>query len=203
MITGSEEESRTLMMNAAISIVARFGFEGFTTKKWAAEAGVAEGSLYYHFRSKHDLLDEAFFMIDREIAGILAKDYTAQAEPGAVRELLVQLWLDYYHYLLANPEKTLYYYRYRTSPRFTQEVQEQEEILLDAFARIVEILEQVKSSRISISEQALWYFLVDVTTGIAFRIISKGTEHTEKTEKEMLNLLMDGIMSLVKRDMDP
>ena len=100
MITGSEEESRTLMMNAAISIVARYGFEGFTTKKWAAEAGVAEGSLYYHFRSKHDLLDEAFFMIDREIAGILAKDYTAQAEPGAVRELLVQLWLDYYHYLL-------------------------------------------------------------------------------------------------------
>ena len=40
MITGSEEESRALMMNAAIRIVAQYGFEGFTTKKWAAEAGV-------------------------------------------------------------------------------------------------------------------------------------------------------------------
>ena len=60
MITGSEEESRALMMNAAIRIVAQYGFEGFTTKKWAAEAGVAEGSLYYHFKSKQDLLDETF-----------------------------------------------------------------------------------------------------------------------------------------------
>ena len=62
MITAREEDSQKLMMDAAVKLVANEGFEGFTTKKWAAQAGVAEGSLYYHFKSKDDLLEKTFTM---------------------------------------------------------------------------------------------------------------------------------------------
>ena len=120
MITGSEAESRALMMNAAIHTVAQFGFEGFTTKKWAAEAGVAEGSLYYHFKSKHDLLDETFFMIDHEIADLISDPSEVPEVREELRAFVEQQWITYYHYLLDNPQKTLYYYRFKNSPRFAE-----------------------------------------------------------------------------------
>ena len=196
MITGSEAESRALMMNAAIHTVAQFGFEGFTTKKWAAEAGVAEGSLYYHFKSKHDLLDETFFMIDHEIADLISDPSEVPEVREELRAFVEQQWITYYHYLLDNPQKTLYYYRFKNSPRFTDAVQKREETYFDSFVRLVEAIDAVVHFADQITIEVLWYFIMDVTTAIAFRVITGGDVHSRKTEHEALGLIMNGITSL-------
>lgn len=196
MITGSEAESRALMMNAAIHTVAQFGFEGFTTKKWAAEAGVAEGSLYYHFKSKHDLLDETFFMIDHEIADLISDPSEVPEVREELRAFVEQQWITYYHYLLDNPQKTLYYYRFKNSPRFTDAVQKREETYFDSFVRLVEAIDAVVHFADQITIEVLWYFIMDVTTAIAFRVITGGAVHSRQTEHEILGLIMNGITSL-------
>ena len=172
------------------------GFEGFTTKKWAAEAGVAEGSLYYHFKSKHDLLDETFFMIDHEIADLISDPSEVPEVREELRAFVEQQWITYYHYLLDNPQKTLYYYRFKNSPRFTDAVQKREETYFDSFVRLVEAIDAVVHFADQITIEVLWYFIMDVTTAIAFRVITGGAVHSRKTEHEALGLIMNGITSL-------
>ena len=199
MITGSEEESRALMMNAAIRIVARYGFEGFTTKKWAAEAGVAEGSLYYHFKSKNDLLTETFFMIDREVAALYSPEDTVPGEREKLYAYIEDLWGRYYGFLLANPEKALYYYRFRTSPRFTGELQAVEHSLYNGFLSLLEILSNQLNLRTRFSHEIIWYYILDTATALAFRVITGGIRHTEESQKQVVRLMIKGLAGVIDK----
>lgn len=49
-------ETKQKIINATLAIAATKGFEQTTTAEIAREAGVAEGSIYNHFRTKDDLL---------------------------------------------------------------------------------------------------------------------------------------------------
>lgn len=59
--------TRARLIRAAITIVARDGLAAATTAAIAAEAGVAEGTLYRHFDSKDDLLIAAYREMKTEV----------------------------------------------------------------------------------------------------------------------------------------
>jgi AcrR family transcriptional regulator len=59
--------TRDKLVRAATRIVAREGMAAATTAAIAAEAGVAEGTLYRHFESKDDLLIAAYRQIKTEV----------------------------------------------------------------------------------------------------------------------------------------
>ena len=50
------EARRNQILDAAAVVFAEKGFHGATTKDIAGEAGIAEGTIYNYFESKHDLL---------------------------------------------------------------------------------------------------------------------------------------------------
>jgi AcrR family transcriptional regulator len=53
-----EEDTRTRILNAALRLFARQGYDATTTKDLAAAAGVAEGTLFRHFTNKKAILVE-------------------------------------------------------------------------------------------------------------------------------------------------
>ncbi len=48
----TEEDTRTKILQAALKLFARQGYDGTTTKDLAKSAGVAEGTLFRHFANK-------------------------------------------------------------------------------------------------------------------------------------------------------
>jgi AcrR family transcriptional regulator len=54
----TEEDTRTKILQAALQLFAKRGYEGTTTKDLAKSAGVAEGTLFRHFQSKKAILIE-------------------------------------------------------------------------------------------------------------------------------------------------
>src|SRR5215475_7892929 len=65
--TSSGHATRERLLRAAIGIVAREGMAAATTAAIAAEAGVAEGTLYRHFESKDDLLIAAYRQMKTDV----------------------------------------------------------------------------------------------------------------------------------------
>ena len=51
-----ESETRDRILKAALTLFARSGYDGITTKQIAAAAGVAEGTLFRHFETKKSIL---------------------------------------------------------------------------------------------------------------------------------------------------
>lgn len=54
----SEEQTRTRILRSALRLFARQGYDGTTTRDLAADAGVAEGTLFRHFSNKKAILIE-------------------------------------------------------------------------------------------------------------------------------------------------
>ena len=61
------QATRERLLQAAARIVARDGMEAATTAAIAAEASVAEGTLYRHFDSKDDLLIASYRQMKQEV----------------------------------------------------------------------------------------------------------------------------------------
>ena len=54
----TEEDTRTKILQAALQLFAKYGYDGTTTKDLAKTAGVAEGTLFRHFANKKAILVE-------------------------------------------------------------------------------------------------------------------------------------------------
>lgn len=199
MIAGSEEESRALMMNAAVRVVAEYGMGGFTTKKWAAEAGVAEGSLYYHFKSKNDLLDQTFLFINREIGAAIGLNTDEKKSIGSVEEVVDVYWRRFYHYLIAHPDRTKYFLRFRTSTNYREEIRD---TLAETYSGILDAMRDVtlkNGYRKDIDWVFYWGYVFDATISLAYRVSTGSMSSPENSEEMFLRLLMEGMVTALKK----
>ena len=186
------------MMNAAIRVVADYGIGGFTTKKWAAEAGVAEGSLYYHFKSKNDLLDQTFLYVNHQIASALAVDESKLADQETLKKTADNIWRTAYRYLIENAEYTKYFCRYRTSTRYSQEIRN---YLREEYTSLMNTMKQIHryhEFREDVDWDFFWGYLVDATTSMALRVIDKNITDTEAAENMFIRLMMEGLVGVFK-----
>ena len=81
--------TRERLTRAAIAIVSREGMAAATTAAIAAEAGVAEGTLYRHFESKDDLLIAAYRQMKNDVFVLAAEGVDVAAPPP---ERLKRTW---------------------------------------------------------------------------------------------------------------
>lgn len=56
-IVKEAEERRNEILDAADELFGRKGFDGTSTNDILENVGIARGTLYYHFKSKEDILD--------------------------------------------------------------------------------------------------------------------------------------------------
>jgi len=89
--TGSEK-TRDLILAAALKEFAESGFDRTTMDAIRVRAGVAKGSIYYHFSSKDELWGALF----HSRAGRLAEVTRAVIGEGADLAGVLRVWVDYF-----------------------------------------------------------------------------------------------------------
>ena len=101
-------DTRTLIERAALTLFVRDGYDAATTRLIAAEAGISEGAIYRHFRSKEELAGNLFLAIHRRLtevitkaaAGALGIDAKVGAAVAAYCAVADEDWLLYAFHLL-------------------------------------------------------------------------------------------------------
>lgn len=83
------EERRNEILDAADELFAQKGFDGTSTSAILEKVGIARGTLYYHFKSKEDIMDA---LIERYTSTMLAKAKTIAADKNiAVNERILRV----------------------------------------------------------------------------------------------------------------
>ncbi len=89
------EERRRQILEAALAVFTRKGFNAAKVSDVAAQAGVSQGTIYWYFDSKEDLLQEAllFFFenLDQEIVSTLERETTAGGRLQALIQSMAAL----------------------------------------------------------------------------------------------------------------
>lgn len=111
MLTAATSTKEKLL-RAALQIGARDGLEAATTAAIAAEAGVAEGTLYRHFPSKDDLLIEVYRGIKRAIFEAISDGEAAEEAPDA---RLKRVWRKLYDAYRADIDAFMFGQRFAES----------------------------------------------------------------------------------------
>ena len=102
-------DTRTLIERAALTLFVREGFDAATTRLIAAEAGISEGAIYRHFKSKDELAGALFLDILRRLTDVIenasagAKGIDAQVDAAVAAYCAVADadWLLYSFHLLS------------------------------------------------------------------------------------------------------
>jgi len=87
------EERRTAILEAALRVWGKRGFDGTSLDEVAIDAGLTKGTLYLYFPSKRALLEEAFrrYSLRPEIEGALDR-LRGQPFEAVVRGLVALFW---------------------------------------------------------------------------------------------------------------
>ena len=120
------ESSKRTILNAAHRLIVEKGFEKTSIKDIVRESGLSVGSFYHHFRSKDDMLNEAFLKFDDQLTEETLARYDKMDSLGAIKAVLLDqtvytetigsnLMSEYYRALLQNknrgaisPQRTYY-----------------------------------------------------------------------------------------------
>lgn len=74
-------KTKRAIFESAIKVFSKSGYDGATVDDIAANAGVAKGTLYYHFKSKEEIfrfiITEGIEVIKEELQDVLSKDEDA------------------------------------------------------------------------------------------------------------------------------
>jgi len=83
------EERRNEILDAADELFTQKGFDGTSTSNILEKVGIARGTLYYHFKSKEDIMDA---LIERYTSTMLAKAKNVAADKTiAVNERILRV----------------------------------------------------------------------------------------------------------------
>ncbi|MEA5039170.1 MAG: TetR/AcrR family transcriptional regulator [Clostridiaceae bacterium] len=191
---GREQNSSARIMDAAIRAVREMGLENLTTRRIAQLAETSPGNMYTFFSGKEELLEQCFYKVDKEIAALftrvaLPSDMIRNDPIGGVRKL----WYIYFDYLMKNPDKTIFYYRFRTSASFPEFQRRRDESYFVPFLRLAEQLGRRSLVSGRINADVLWIYVLNTTLMYAKYIIEGVLPDTPATAESIFALLLGGL----------
>lgn len=104
---------RSALLQAALELFAAQGFNGSSTALIAKRAGVASGTLFFHFTSKDALICALFHEIRAKIEKNLMECLHAEVP---TRERFLQTFSKLLRYFLENPQEFKFVEQYHYSP---------------------------------------------------------------------------------------
>ena len=110
------ETSKRAILDAAYKLILEKGFERTSVKDIVRESGLSIGSFYHHFKSKDDMLNEAFLKFDEQLTDEAIARYDGLDPLDAIKAVLLAqtaytesmgpgLMSEYYRALLQNENR--------------------------------------------------------------------------------------------------
>lgn len=122
----SKQEIKEKLRRSVFHIVTTEGIERLSVRRISAGCGLSDPYIYQCYSDVPDLLADAFMQIDGEVADLVQdivkkriKDSDFDKEADIDYRLI---WNPYWEYLMENPERTVFYWRYYQSGYYSEEL---------------------------------------------------------------------------------
>jgi AcrR family transcriptional regulator len=187
--------TRARILDAAIGLFRRQGFESTTMREIATEAGVAIGAAYYYFESKNSIVLAFYDRSRREMAPLLEQALASSPDLKGRVHSLIEVKLDYF---LPNRD-ILAALAGRTDPSdplspFSRQTQEIRDADIEVFARaIAESRTKVSRDLTAHLPRLLWLYQMGI---ILFWIYDRSPE--QQRTRTLLDSSVDLVVGLLK-----
>ena len=137
-----------MLHRSVYGIVTREGIEGLTVRKVSSGCGLSDPYIYQCYEDIPDLLQNAYMEIDEKVANLVAEVIQTKVQKiGSREELLASFWMiwdPYWNFLMEDPERTVFYWRYYQSAYYSVELlkqrQQNYEVFISFFRKVGEAI---------------------------------------------------------------
>lgn len=182
-----KEEKRIALLKAALELFAERGFNNSPTALIAKRAGVASGTLFFHFNSKEELIRELFNEIrDRIELNILANDQPDKP----VKERLFSGFYGLLNYFLDHPDEFKFIEQYYFSP-----FNNHPNSVPDENEKLIQLLLEARDQGLVKNESILFLKIIAFgpLTHLAKEHAQRGTPIDEHTMLQIVQACWDGL----------
>ncbi|HEX8678057.1 MAG TPA: TetR/AcrR family transcriptional regulator [Segetibacter sp.] len=111
------QDKRKEILSAALKLFVEYGFHGTPTSKIAAEAGVANGTLFHYYKTKEDLVIVLYNDIKDELNRYIISKTSCD---GKLESKIKVMFIQFIYWALDNREKFYYIQQFHFSPHFSK-----------------------------------------------------------------------------------
>jgi AcrR family transcriptional regulator len=190
------KETREAFLDATIRMGAKYGLEKLTIKKIAEASPAVAATSYLYFKDKDDLMNQAFQKVDRSIATAFDHALAELSGRETLQQMAEKLWDMYFEKLMSDRDQTLYYFAFRSSPRYNKEIQQAQ---LEYFKSLVEfagVMNQKYHVFDHVEWIVFWTFLIDGTLMFAYRILIQDIPDTPENRANMRRMCVSGVLGV-------
>ncbi len=123
------------IFKAALSLFSENGFHGTPTSKIAKLAGVANGTLFHHFTSKEQLINDLYLELKKELVEVSFLDLN---DKNNLEVNLKQIWLSNINWALENKAKVIFLQQFLNSPYLTEDTKKEVDTLAMTYYQMME-----------------------------------------------------------------
>ena len=191
---------RELTLNAVYDVCSRVGLENLSTKRLSEEINASEAMIYYHFKNKQAILEEAFLNIHREIDELFRTHFIAK---GLVLErdtlaVCTETWMVYYGYWRDHPAQRAFYDAFIHSHYVNGELWRRDNasyvFFASMFGRLMGDIEQKTGESVF---AFIWSIIIESAIAMARRAQATGSDMDAVAQK-MIGRVLAAILSLGK-----
>jgi AcrR family transcriptional regulator len=181
---------KELIINAALKLFVENGFHGTATAKIAQEAGVANGTLFQHFKTKDELIIALFVEFKKELADFVSTQSIKESFKGEIESQFIATLT----WSLANTNKFHFIQQFHASPYIVQIGQE---ILEQQIKPHYELIAKgVESKQLKTLEIDHLYALISSQTfGLHHFLITK--QYSEKKQQEIIQSTFEMLWDMI------
>ena len=188
-------------MRATRHLVSVGGMENFSYPKLTAETGLSAPTVYEHYKNKDELLTSCFMEIDVEVANMMTQMLVGM--PSQIRDLQSfdnlcwLLWLPYWNYLMADAERTNFYWAFYNSPYHTSELLARRNENFMPFLAFMQAMENKFLVSNSCNVHMLVANLIDGTVAAAVKILRGEYPNDERSVTTVYHMVFQPLFDLL------
>jgi len=108
-----------------LRLIAQNGYSGTPMSMVIKKSGVAAGTIYHHFKSKEDILEELYSLLKQRMGHALNQDINPTS---SYKENFKKYWTNLYTYFINYPDEFRFLEYCGNSPYITEKVKEKNKV---------------------------------------------------------------------------
>ena len=191
------EKRKNQILEAAILVFSKKGFEGSTTKEIAKKAKVSEGTIFRYFKTKKEILIHMLnILVERTLF-----DFVEQIESGSESEEVIKGLLKHHYRFMANNQDLIKILIFEV--QFHKELKEKfyNDVLNQIIGFTTNIIAEIKSDS-DVPPRTIAETMIGIFIGLAIVHTFKGdrgSDDQDKVVSDTLEILTYGMKGISKK----
>lgn len=190
-----KDSTRTRIIECVIKEAQEESIVRIKTTKVAITANTSEANLYRIFKTKENLLIQAFMYIDEKVGIEINQGFDID-QLDSVEEALPyaqKIWFSYLDFFVKHYDYLEYYSSFRKSKLYTLEVAKNQEVNYGEFLKILSFLFTKIDVYQILPYNMLWSFILDSTLLIAKQMAMGEIEYSNRNVNYLFHMIFDGL----------